>query len=37
VRTQYLAPPFPPTTLLIVKDLAREEWLLEIEAMAVTD
>jgi 2-iminobutanoate/2-iminopropanoate deaminase len=37
VRAQYLAPPFPPTTLLIVKDLAREEWLLEIEAMAVTD
>lgn len=37
VRSQYLAPPFPPTTLLIVKSLAREEWLLEIEAMAVTD
>jgi 2-iminobutanoate/2-iminopropanoate deaminase len=37
VRAQYLAPPFPPTTLLVVKSLAREEWLLEIEAMAVTD
>lgn len=35
VRAQYLAPPFPPTTLLVVKSLAREEWLLEVEAMAV--
>ena len=37
VRAQYLTPPFPPTTLLVVKSLAREEWLLEIEAMAVVD
>lgn len=37
VRAQYLTPPYPPTTLLIVKSLAREEWLLEIEAMAVVD
>lgn len=37
VRSQYLTPPYPPTTLLIVKNLAREEWLLEIEAMAVVD
>ena len=37
VRSQYLTPPFPPTTLLIVKSLAREEWLLEIEAMAVLE
>jgi len=37
IRSQYLTPPFPPTTLLIVKSLAREEWLLEIEAMAVVD
>jgi len=37
VRAQYLTPPYPPTTLLIVKNLAREEWLLEIEAMAVVD
>ncbi len=37
VRAQYLTAPFPPTTLLIVKNLARDEWLLEIEAMAVVD
>ena len=37
VRSQYLTPPYPPTTLLIVKNLAREEWLLEIEAMAIVD
>jgi len=37
VRAQYLTPPSPPTTLLIVKNLAREEWLLEIEAMAIVD
>ncbi len=37
VRAQYLTPPYPPTTLLIVKNLAREEWLLEIEAMAIVD
>lgn len=37
VRAQYLTPPFPPTTLVIVKSLAREEWLVEVEAMAVVD
>jgi len=37
IRAQYLKPPFPPTTLLVVKSLAREEWLLEVEAMAVVD
>jgi reactive intermediate/imine deaminase len=37
IRAQYLAPPYPPTTLLVVKDLAREEWLLEVEAMAVVE
>ncbi len=37
VRAQYLKPPFPPTTLLVVKSLAREEWLLEVEAMAVVE
>ena len=37
IRAQYLTPPFPPTTLLVVKDLAREEWLLEVEAMAVVE
>ena len=37
VRAQYLTTPYPPTTLLIVKNLAREEWLLEIEAMAIVD
>jgi len=35
IRAQYLVPPYPPTTLLVVKDLAREEWLLEVEVMAV--
>lgn len=35
IRAQYLKPPYPPTTLLVVKDLAREEWLLEVEVMAV--
>jgi reactive intermediate/imine deaminase len=37
IRAQYFTPPFPPTTLLVVKSLAREEWLLEVEAMAVLD
>jgi enamine deaminase RidA (YjgF/YER057c/UK114 family) len=37
IRAQYLKPPFPPTTLLVVKSLAREEWLLEVEVMAVVD
>mgnify|MGYP001233644927 FL=1 len=37
IRAQYLKPPFPPTTLLVVKNLAREEWLLEVEAMAVVE
>jgi reactive intermediate/imine deaminase len=37
IRAEYLTPPFPPTTLLVVKDLAREEWLLEVEVMAVVE
>ncbi len=37
IRAQYLTPPFPPTTLLVVKDLARAEWLLEVEVTAVVD
>ena len=37
IRAEYLRPPFPPTTLLVVKDLAREEWLLEVEVMAVVE
>jgi len=37
VRAQYLKPPYPPTTLLVVKSLAREEWLLEAEVMAVVE
>jgi reactive intermediate/imine deaminase len=37
IRAQYLIPPYPPTTLLVVKDLARDEWLLEVEVMAVID
>ena len=37
IRAEYLTPPFPPTTLLVVKDLAREEWMLEVEVMAVVE
>ena len=37
LRAQYLTPPYPPTTLLVVKDLAREEWMLEVEIMAVVN
>ena len=37
VRAQYLKPLYPPTTLLVVKSLAREEWLLEAEVMAVVE
>ena len=37
IRAEYLTPPFPPTTLLVVKDLAREEWLLEVEVTAVVE
>ena len=37
IRAQYLTAPFPPTTLLVVKDLAREEWLLEVEVMAMVE
>jgi reactive intermediate/imine deaminase len=37
VRAQYLKPPYPPTTLLVVKSLAREEWLLEAEVMAAVE
>ena len=37
IRAQYLKPPYPPTTLLVVKDLAREEWMLEVEVTAVVD
>ncbi len=37
IRAEYLKPPYPPTTLLVVKDLAREEWLLEVEIWAMVD
>jgi len=37
IRAQYLTPPFPPTTLLVVKDLARAEWKLEVEVIAMVD
>lgn len=37
IRAEYLTPPFPPTTLLVVKDLAREEWMLEVEVWAVVE
>jgi len=35
VRKKFLKAPFPATTLLIVKGLAKPEWMVEIEAMAV--
>lgn len=37
IRAEYLNPPYPPTTLLVVKDLAREEWMLEVEVWAVVE
>jgi len=37
IRAAYLKPRYPPTTLLVVKDLAREEWLLEVEVWAMVD
>ena len=37
IRAEYLIAPFPPTTLLVVKDLARAEWKLEVEVIAVVD
>ncbi len=37
IRAEYLIPPFPPTTLLVVKDLARAEWKLEVEVIAIVD
>lgn len=38
VRSRYLSPPDPPaSTLLGVSALAAPEWLIEIEAVAVTD
>lgn len=37
IRAEYLIPPFPPTTLLVVKDLARAEWKLEVEVVAIVD
>jgi reactive intermediate/imine deaminase len=35
IRREYLEAPYPATTLLVVKSLARPEWMVEIEAMAV--
>ena len=37
IRAEYLTAPFPPTTLLVVKDLAREEWMLEVEVTAMVE
>ena len=37
IRAEYLKAPFPPTTLLVVKDLARAEWKLEVEVIAMVD
>lgn len=37
VRGDYLQPPYPATTLFVVKSLAKTEWMVEIEAMAVVD
>ena len=37
VRGDYLQPPYPATTLFVVKSLAKTEWMVEIEGMAVVD
>jgi reactive intermediate/imine deaminase len=37
IRSDYLEKPYPPGTLIIVKSLAKPEWMIEIEAMAIVD
>jgi reactive intermediate/imine deaminase len=37
IRAEYLTAPYPPTTLLVVKHLARAEWMLEVEVWAVVN
>ena len=37
IRGDYLEPPYPATTLFVVKSLAKPEWMVEIEAMAIVD
>ena len=37
VRNLYFSDPFPPNTLLFIKGLAHEDYLIEIEAIAVID
>ena len=35
IRGDYLKEPYPATTLLVVKSLAHQDWMCEIEAIAV--
>ena len=37
IRGDYLESPYPATTLFVVKSLAKPEWMVEIEAVAVVD
>ena len=37
IRSEYLEAPYPATTLFVVKSLAKPEWMVEIEAMAIVD
>ena len=37
IRSDYLEEPYPATTLFVVKSLAKPEWMVEIEAMAMVD
>ena len=37
IRSDYLVPPWPATTLFCVKSLAHPDWMIEIEAIAATD
>ncbi|MHC4310601.1 MAG: RidA family protein [Planctomycetota bacterium] len=37
IRGDYLEPPYPATTLFVVKSLAKPEWMVEIEAVAVVE
>ena len=37
VRREYLAEPYPATTLFVVKSLAKSEWMIEVEVIAVID
>lgn len=37
VRSEFISPPFPASTLVAVAALVRPEWLVEVEAVAVLD